>query len=142
MQLSESSPAAYLFDADVIHELVQRPQGKLAGHIATLPVHSRFCTSILVASYLRAKAQEIAPKYYAKQLNEVLSALDILPFAAPAEQAYVVLARQVSEQHTVQHFLLAQASSLGMFFVTLNKKISQELLTIPDLLIADWSNLV
>ena len=47
-----SSKARYFLDTNVVSDLVRRPQGRIAQHVADVG-EDRICTSIIVAAELR-----------------------------------------------------------------------------------------
>lgn len=78
----------YVFDPNVVSDLVRNPQGAVAQHIRRVG-EAQVCTSIIVAAELRYGAATKGSARLTAQLEAVLGALDILPFEAPADLAYV-----------------------------------------------------
>jgi len=74
----------YLLDTNVLSELVRHPHGPVAVRVREVG-ESMVCTSIIVASELRYGVEKKASSRLAVQLAAVLGAIDILPFAAPAD---------------------------------------------------------
>jgi tRNA(fMet)-specific endonuclease VapC len=77
----------HLLDTNVVSDLVRNPQGRVAEHIRKVG-EAQVCTSIIVAAELRYRAAKKGSPRLARQLEAVLGALDVLPFAAPADTAY------------------------------------------------------
>ena len=69
----------YLLDTNIVSELVRNPQGKIAGQILKVG-ETKVCTSIIVAAELRYGAEKKQSPRLSAQLQEVLGALEILPF--------------------------------------------------------------
>jgi tRNA(fMet)-specific endonuclease VapC len=80
----------HLLDTNVVSDLVRNPQGRAAEHIRRVG-EANVCTSIIVAAELRYGAAKKGSPRLARQLEAVLGALDVLPFAAPADAAYGVI---------------------------------------------------
>lgn len=77
----------FLLDTNVVSDLVRNPQGKCAARVAQAG-ESNICTSIIVACELRYGALKKASIRLTRQLEKVLSVLDIVPFEAPADSVY------------------------------------------------------
>ena len=77
----------YLLDTNIVSDLVRRPQGRIAQHIREVG-EAQVCTSVIVAAELRYGAAKKGSQRLTAQLGAVLGALDILPFEAPADEAY------------------------------------------------------
>lgn len=80
----------YLLDTNIISELLKRPQGAVAQKIAEIG-DDKVCTSILVASEIRFGAEKRQSKRLSQQVEAILSAIDILPYEAPADVHYAKL---------------------------------------------------
>lgn len=74
----------YLLDTGIVSDLVRNPQGRAAERIRRIG-EEQVCTSIIVAAELRYGATKRGSPRLTLQLEAVLGALDVLPFAAPAE---------------------------------------------------------
>jgi tRNA(fMet)-specific endonuclease VapC len=114
----------HLLDTNVVSDLVRNPQGPVAEHIRRVG-EAQVCTSIIVAAELRYGAAKKGSPRLARQLEAVLGALDVLPFAAPADAAYgEIRARleQVGRPIGGNDLLIAaQAMALGHTIVTDNE---------------------
>ena len=77
----------HLLDTNVVSDLVRNPQGRVAEHIRRVG-EAQVCTSTIVAAELRYGAAKKGSPRLTRQLEVVLGALDVLPFAAPADTAY------------------------------------------------------
>lgn len=84
-----SSPR-YLLDTNILSDLVRHPQGRVAERIAAVG-ESAVCTSIIVAAELRFAAAKRNTPRLTKQVEAILSAVEVLPFDAPADRRYAQL---------------------------------------------------
>ena len=80
----------YLLDTNILSDLVRNPQGRIASRIADVG-EDAIRTSIIVAAELRFGAAKTGSERLALQLERILTAIDILPFDAPADTAYAQL---------------------------------------------------
>jgi tRNA(fMet)-specific endonuclease VapC len=114
----------HLLDTNVVSDLVRNPQGLVAEHIRRVG-EAQVCTSIIVAAELRYGAAKKGSPRLARQLEAVLGALDVLPFAAPADAAYGEIRtrlEQVGRPIGGNDLLIAaQAMALGRTIVTDNE---------------------
>ena len=114
----------HLLDTNVVSDLVRNPQGRVAEHIRRVG-EAQVCTSIIVAAELRYGAAKKRSPRLARQLEAVLGALDVLPFAAPADTAYGEIRtrlEQVGRPIGGNDLLIAaQAMALGHTIVTDNE---------------------
>lgn len=128
----------YLLDTNIVSDLVRNPQGRVAQRIREVG-EARICTSIIVAAELRyGTAKKGAPRLTA-QLEAVLGALEVLPFATPADTVYGSLRarlEQVGQPIGGNDLLIAaQAIALGHTLVTNNDR---EFSRIDDLPRQNW----
>lgn len=95
----------------------------------------RVCTSIIVAAELRYGAVKKGSQRLAKQLEAILSAIDVLPFEAPADAAYGALRSllEAAGQMISGNDLLiaAQAITLGYTIVTDNEREFARIAELP-----------
>src|SRR5664279_6201532 len=122
----------------MVSDLVRHPQGPVTQAIRAVG-EGEVCTSIIVAVELRYGATKRASPRLTEQLEAVLRALEILPFAAPADVVYGRL-RTSLEQRGLPigaHDLLiaAQAIALGLTMVTDNER---EFKRIDELPCENW----
>jgi tRNA(fMet)-specific endonuclease VapC len=111
----------YLLDTNIVSYLIRNPQGRVAQHIREVG-EAKVCTSIIVAADLRFGATKKGSPRLTAQLEAVLSALDVLPFEAPADIAYGLLRARLEQagQPIGGNDLLiaAQPVALGYTIVT------------------------
>jgi tRNA(fMet)-specific endonuclease VapC len=128
----------YLLDTNIVSNLVRNPQGRAAEHIHRVG-EAQVCTSIIVAAELRYGATKKGSRGLARQLEAVLTALDVLPFAAPADAAYgEIRARLERAGRPIggnDLLIAAQAMALGYTIVTDNEA---EFARIDGLLCENW----
>jgi tRNA(fMet)-specific endonuclease VapC len=128
----------YLLDTNVVSDLVRNPHGRVTQRIREVG-ESRVCTSIIVAAELHYGAAKKASPRLTAQLESVLSALEILPFEAPADDVYGLLRARL--ERTGQPIggndllIAAQAVALGHALVTDNER---EFARIEDLPQENW----
>jgi len=124
----------YLFDTNVVSDLVRNPQGAVAQHIRRVG-EARVCTSIIVAAELRYGAAKKGSARLTAQLEAVLGALDILPFETPADLAYGRLRARLERagQPIGGNDLLiaAQVVTLGHTLVTDNEREFRRIAELP-----------
>jgi tRNA(fMet)-specific endonuclease VapC len=77
----------YLLDTNIVSNLIHEPQGRVADRIADVG-EAQVCPSIIVAAELRYGATKKASPRLTARVEAILSALDTLPFEAPANEAY------------------------------------------------------
>jgi tRNA(fMet)-specific endonuclease VapC len=128
----------YLLDTDIVSDLVRNPQGRITEHIRKVG-EARVCTSIIVAAELRGGAAKRQSPRLARQLDAVLSALDIVAFEAPADAVYGRLRAELEQtgQPIGANDLLiaAQAIALGCTVVTDNER---EFARVGELTCENW----
>jgi tRNA(fMet)-specific endonuclease VapC len=114
----------YLLDTNIVSDLVRNPQGRAAEHIRKVG-EVNVCTSIIVAAELRYGAAKKGSLRLARQFEVVLGALDVLPFAAPADSAYGEIRTQLEQTGRPiggnDLLIAAQAVALGYTIVTDNE---------------------
>jgi tRNA(fMet)-specific endonuclease VapC len=114
----------YLLDTNIVSDLVRRPQGRIAQHISEVG-EAQVCTSVIVAAELRYGAAKKGSRRLTAQLEAVLGALDVLPFEAPADEAYDLIRARL--EHAGQPIgandllIAAHAMAAGCVVVTDNK---------------------
>jgi len=115
----------YLLDTNIVSDLVRNPHGVVTQHIRKVG-EAQVCTSIVVAAELRyGSAKKGSPRLTA-QLAAVLSALEVLPFAAPADNRYGLLRARLEQSGKPiganDLLIAAQAVALGHVLVTDNER--------------------
>ncbi len=130
---------AYLLDTNVLSDLVRRPHGVITSRIS-LEGEDNVCTSIIVASELRFGARKRGSKQLTRQLDLVLSAIQVMPFEAPADRLYGKIRVDLEKRGTPigpnDMFIAAQALALDCTLVTRNVR---EFSRVPGLKVDDWS---
>jgi len=77
----------YLLDTNIVSDLVQHPQGRVAARIAQIG-DDKVATSIIVACEMRyGAARKNSPRLFA-QLETILGALEIVPLESPTDHHY------------------------------------------------------
>ena len=80
----------FLLDTNILSDLVRFPRGIVADRITHIGEDS-VCTSIIVACELRFGATKKNSPRLIAQIKSILSAIEVLPFDAPADNAYAQL---------------------------------------------------
>jgi tRNA(fMet)-specific endonuclease VapC len=128
----------YLLDTNIISDLVRNPQGAVASHIGKLGEESVF-TSIIVTAELRYGLARKPSHRLAAQLEIVLSALDIEPWEAPADQRYGTLRAKLTRSGKLiganDLLIAAHALALDVTLVTDNVR---EFSRVPGLKLENW----
>lgn len=128
----------YLLDTNIISDLIRRPGGIVAKRIVDLGEGS-ICTSIVVAAELRYGAVKSASKQLAERVDLLLSALEILPLEAPADQHYAEVRHHLATQGTPigpnDLLIAAHALAADLTLVTAN---THEFERVPGLRIENW----
>ncbi len=113
----------YLLDANVLWELVRRPNGVVAERIAAVG-ESNVCTSVIVAAELRYGAAKRGSAALSAQVDAVLDVLEHVPFEPPMERTYADVRTRLEARGTPiggNDLLIAtQALALGLTVVTDN----------------------
>jgi len=128
----------YLLDTNIVSDLLRNPHGRVAQHIRTVG-EVEICTSIIVAAELRYGAAKKRSRRLSSQLDEVLRALEVVPFEAPADTEYATLRTRLEEAGTPiganDLLIAAHALALGCIIVTGNEK---EFARIRNLRCENW----
>jgi len=115
----------YLLDTNIICDLVRNPHGRITQRIRKVG-EAQVCTSIMVAAELRYGSMKKGSPRLAAQLDAVLSALEVLPFDAPADITYGLLRARLEQSGKPiganDLLIAAQALSLGHVLVTDNER--------------------
>lgn len=114
----------YLLDTNMVSDLVRNPRGRVAERISKVG-EAQICTSIIVAAELRYGAAKKGSPRLTRQLAAVLGALDVLPFAAPADTVYGEIRTRLEQTGKPiggnDLLIAAQAMALGYTVVTDNE---------------------
>ena len=128
----------YLLDTNIVSDLVQNPQGRVAQRIREVG-EREVCTSIIVAAELRFGAAKKGSQRRTAQLETILDVLDVLPLDSPVDIVYGRLrdSRERAGWSIGGNDLLiaAQAVALGYTLVTDNE---QEFNRIGELPSENW----
>jgi tRNA(fMet)-specific endonuclease VapC len=115
----------YLLDTNMVSDLVSNPHGRITQRIRKVG-EEEVCTSIIVAAELRYGSVKKGSPRLTAQLNTVLSALEVLPFDAPADMAYGSLRARLEQSGKPiganDLLIAAHALSLGRVLVTDNER--------------------
>lgn len=127
-----------LLDTNIVSDLVRQPRGRAAERIADVG-ESAICTSIVVAAELRYGAAKKGSARLTAQLEQVLGAIDVLPFEAPADQIYGRIRTQLEAAGRLiggnDMLIAAHALSLGYAVVTDNEA---EFRRVEGLEVVNW----
>lgn len=128
----------YLLDTNIISNLIRQPDGAVVRKIAEVGEDS-ICTSIIVAAELRYGAEKSGSKPLSERVELLLSALEILPLAPPADRLYAVIRNQLAGLGTPigPNDLLIAAHALAAD-LTLVSANTREFKRIPSLRIENW----
>ena len=114
----------YLLDTNIVSDLVRHPQGRIAERIRKVG-EAQVCTSIIVAAELRYGTRKKGSQRLSAQLETVLGALNVLPFEAPADDAYGLVRTRLEQAGMPiggnDLLIAAHALSLGCTIVTDNE---------------------
>ena len=115
----------YLLNTNIVSDLVRNPHGRITQRIRKAG-EGRVCTSIIVAAELRGGSAKKGSPRLTAQLDAVLSALEVLPFEAPADATYGSLRARFERRGNPiganDLLIAAQALSLGHVLVTDNER--------------------
>jgi tRNA(fMet)-specific endonuclease VapC len=113
-----------LLDTNIVSDLVRNPHGCITQRIRKVG-EGRVCTSIIVAAELRYGSAKKGSRRLTAQLEGVLSALEVLPFDAPADVSHGSLRAHLEQRGKPiganDLLIAAQALSLGHVLVTDNE---------------------
>lgn len=128
----------YLLDTNILSHLIRNPQGAIARKIGQVG-ESAVCTSLVVAAELRYGAAKKGSPRLSRQVESVLSVLDVLPLEQPVDE-YYALARtrlEMKGQPIGGNDLLiaAQALTLDYTLVTDNER---EFRRVDGLSVDNW----
>ncbi len=128
----------YMLDTNAVSQLVRRPECPLARRVARLEPGS-VAISVIVAAELRYGAERRGSVRLTRQLEAVLSAIDVIALGEPADRHYGAIRSDLERvgRPIGHHDLLiaAHARSVGAILVTNNLK---EFRRVPSLQVEDW----
>lgn len=115
----------YLLDTNILADLVRNPQGRVASRIREVG-EAQVCTSIVVAGELRYGAAKRGSQRLSKQLDAILSVIEVLPLETPADETYGELRVKLELAGTPiggnDLLIAAQAMALECTVVTDNER--------------------
>jgi tRNA(fMet)-specific endonuclease VapC len=132
------APPRYLLDTNILSDLARMPQGTVAAAIRRVGEKS-VCTSIVVAAELRFGAAKSQSRRLARQVDQILAALEILPLVAPADRHYATIRRALEKRGQPigpnDLLIAAQALAENCTLVTANER---EFTRVPSLKVENW----
>ena len=127
-----------MLDTNIVSDLVRRPYGSIAQRAAALQPGT-FAISIVVASELRYGAERRRSARLTRQLEAVLSAIETLPLAEPADRYYGSIRSELERLGLpIGHNDLLIAAHARALDATLVTKNVGEFSRVPDLAVDDW----
>lgn len=128
----------YLLDTNAVSQLIRRPDGKVAQRVAELEPGS-FAINVIVAAELRYGAERRGSSRLTRQLEAVLSAIDVLPLEEPVDRHYGEIRTELEGSGRPIGFndllIAAHARALGLTLVTNNVG---EFRRVSGLSVEDW----
>ncbi|MXX61549.1 MAG: type II toxin-antitoxin system VapC family toxin [Holophagales bacterium] len=128
----------YLLDTNVVSQLIRRPDGRVAQRVAELEPGS-FAINVIVAAELRYGAERRGSSRLTRQLEVVLSAIDVLPLEEPVDRHYGEIRSELERSGQPIGFndllIAAHARALGLTLVTNNVG---EFRRVSGLSVEDW----
>jgi tRNA(fMet)-specific endonuclease VapC len=129
---------SYLFDTNVISDLIRNPRGKVGDRIAALE-DGALQTSIIVAAELRYGVAKKGSERLTKLVEAVLADFEVLPWEAPADIHYAAVRDSFSRSGRpigdMDMLIAAHALALDVVLVTDNEG---EFSRVPGLEIENW----
>jgi tRNA(fMet)-specific endonuclease VapC len=129
---------SYLFDTNVISDLIRNPRGKVGDRIAALE-DGALQTSIIVAAELRYGVAKKGSERLTKLVEAVLADFEVLPWEAPADIHYAAVRDSLSRSGRpigdMDMLIAAHALALDVILVTDNEG---EFSRVPGLEIENW----
>lgn len=127
-----------MLDTNIVSDIVRRPDSGVARRAAALEP-ATFAISIVVASELRYGAERRRSMSLTRQLEVVLSAIEILPLAEPTDRHYGSIRSELERiGRPIGHndlLIAAHARALDTTLVTRNVG---EFSRVPGLAVDDW----
>ncbi|MDE2691374.1 MAG: type II toxin-antitoxin system VapC family toxin [Acidobacteriota bacterium] len=128
----------YLLDTNAVSQLIRRPDGQVAQRVAALEPGS-FAINVIVAAELRYGAERRGSSRLTRQLEAVLSAIDVLPLEEPVDRHYGEIRSELEGSGRPIGFndllIAAHARALGLTLVTNNVG---EFRRVSGLSVEDW----
>lgn len=131
---------SFLIDTDALSELVRRPDGPVARHIARVGEDNVF-TSVIVAGELRYGAARSTSRTLADRVEGLLAHVDVAPMGPAVASTYATLRAHLASAGTPigpnDLWIAAHALVFGATLVTRNVR---EFRRVPDLPVETWSD--
>lgn len=128
----------YLLDTNAVSQLIRRPDGRVAQRVAELEP-GNFAISVIVAAELRYGAERRGSLRLTRQLEAVLSAIDVLPLEEPVDRHYGEIRSELEGSGQPIGFndllIAAHARAHGLTLVTNNVG---EFRRVSGLSVEDW----
>lgn len=128
----------YLLDTNILSDLMKHPQGRIRAHLERVG-DSAVCTNIVVAAELKFGAEKSGSIALRRNVEAILSALEILPLRPPADQRYAELRAYLElTGKTIgpnDMLIAAHCRAEGLVAVTANM---DEFGRVPGLKIENW----
>lgn len=128
----------YLLDTNAVSQLIRRPNGRVAQRVAELEPGS-FAINVIVAAELRYGVERRGSLRLTRQLETVLSAIDVLPLEEPVDRHYGEIRSELERSGQPIGFndflIAAHARALGLTLVTNNVG---EFRRVSGITVEDW----
>lgn len=134
-------PARHLLDTNILSDLLKNPSGRVARKISSLPSEERdlLATSIIVAAELRYGVAKSGSSMLAGRVDQLLDALEVLPFVPKADRHYGLIRSQLEKAGSViggnDLLIAAQALAIDAVLVTDNVR---EFKRVKGLRVENW----
>ena len=128
----------YLLDTNILSQLVRRPQGPLAEHIAEIG-EANVLTSVIVACELRYGAARRGSRKLTRQVEAVLGAMTIKPLESDVEHVYASIRVALEKRGTPigAHDMLIAAHARSIDAVCVTDNVA-EFRRVPGLEVENW----
>ncbi len=128
----------YILDTNVVSDMLRYPAGKVAAKIRDVGIET-ICVSVITAAELRFGAARRASARLSDLVDQILNELDILPFAAPADEHYASIRNDLEKSGRLigpnDLLIAAHARAIGVVVVTAN---AREFERVRDLVVENW----
>ncbi len=127
-----------MLDTSIASDLIRNPAGRVAARVRDCGV-SNICVSIIAAAEMRFGAHHKQSARLRLRVDALLNEISVLPFEAPADDAYAVLRTALSSSGRIigsnDMLIAAHALALGMTLVTANVS---EFRRVQGLAVENW----
>lgn len=127
-----------MLDTNIISDLVRRPRGPVYRQVEAVGP-SNICISALTSAELRYGVQKKGSERLEREIEKLLTTLDVVDFGPPADIAYGrirdLLTREGSPIGPIDFLIAAHALSLNVTLITANVR---EFSRVPGLVIENW----